>query len=486
MISLKTTLLCAGLALTAPLAFGQQKPAKAPTKQAPLKAPQQAVVYQTASGTTNRLTATGTLPFAPVGEIVEKTAYVVVDPAKTFQTILGLGGALTDAAAETFYKLPKAAQQEFLQAYYSRDKGIGYSLGRTHIHSCDFSSKMYTYTADNDKALASFDVKPDRQFRIPFIKAAIAAAGGQLTVYASPWSPPAWMKTNNNMLQGGKLKPGYEQVWANYFAKFIKAYQQESIPLWGVTVQNEPMAQQPWESCLYTAEEERDFVKNFLGPTFEKEGLSSKKIVIWDHNRNFMLQRARVALDDAQAAKYIWGVGYHWYSGNHFANPGKTQEAYPNTNLLFTEGCNTGYDAKKVDDWGLGERYGISMMNDFNAGIVGWTDWNVLLDETGGPNHVSNFCYAPIHGDTKTGKLTYTNTYYYIGHFSKFVRPGARRILSTTTSDNLTTTAFLNTDGKIAVVIMNTTDKEQPVTVTLSGQAVKTVSAAHSISTLVI
>ena len=207
------------------------------------------------------------------------------------------------------------------------------------------------------------------------------------------------------------------------------------------------MAVQPWESCLYTAEEERDFVKNYLGPTMVKSGLKDKKILIWDHNRSIMYHRAEVVLDDPKAAQYVWGVAFHWYVGNYFENVKRVQEAFPKTHLLFTEGCNAPFDPARIQEWQWGETYGISMINDFNNGAVGWTDWNVLLDQQGGPNHVHNYCFAPIHANTETGELTYMSSYYYLGHFSKFVRPGARRIISSSTDDDLLTTAFLNKDG---------------------------------------
>jgi len=268
-------------------------------------------VYLTADHTNDRLTQTETLHFTDKPQPVETEVAVFVDPSKTFQTMLGIGGALTDASAETFYKLPKDKQQEFLTAYYDKNKGIGYTLGRTNIQSCDFSSASYSYVKDNDASLRSFDISHDKKYRIPFIKAAMAAAGGKLTLFASPWSPPGWMKTNNDVLHGGKLKPEFDQSWANFYVKFINAYQKAGIPIWGLSVQNEPMATQTWESCLYTAEEERDFVKNFLGPTLTKSGMAGKKLIVWDHNRDLMYQRASTILEDPQAAKYVWGVGYH-------------------------------------------------------------------------------------------------------------------------------------------------------------------------------
>ena len=286
------------------------------------------------------------------------------------------------------------------------------------------------------------------------------------------------------MLHGGSLKPDCYQAWASYCAKFIEAYEKEGIPIWGMTVQNEPMAVQKWESCVYTAEQERDFVKDYLGPTLAKDGLGDKKIMIWDHNRGMMYQRAKVVLDDPGAAKYVWGVAYHWYVGDHFENVKMVQEAFPTFHLLFTEGCNGPFDTAGLDDWKWGEAYGKSMINDFNNGAVGWTDWNVLLDEEGGPNHVQNFCFAPIHGDTKTGALHYMNSYYYIGHFSKFIRPGAKRIVSSSTLDDLIATAFADKNG-IVVVVMNSTAEDQPFYLWMDNKAAKTHSPAHSIMTFV-
>jgi len=446
-------------------------------------------VYTTADKTNHRLSATNTLKFKPMGQPLETQVCVFVDPAKTFQTFLGIGGALTDASAETFAKLPKAKQQEFLTAHFDRNTGIGYTLARTNIHSCDFSSGSYTYVKEGDKELTSFNVDHDRQFRIPFIKQVIAATGGRLNLFASPWSPPAFMKDNNNMLRGGKLKPEFYQPWANYFVKFVKAYEREGIPIWGVSIQNEPMATQKWESCIFSAEEERDFLKNHLGPTIKKQ-LAEKKIIVWDHNRDLIYQRARTILTDPKAAQYVWGVGYHWYepwSGGEpmFDNVKLVREAFPDKHLIFTEGCADSFKFERLSDWKLGELYGRSMINDFNSGTVGWTDWNVLLDETGGPNHVQNFCFAPVHADTRTGELIYTNSYYYIGHFSKFIQPGAKRITSSPSRSPLLSTAFLNPDGKVAAVVMNRTEQKIPYFLWLDGQAAEVESLPHSIQTLV-
>jgi glucosylceramidase len=298
------------------------------------------------------------------------------------------------------------------------------------------------------------------------------------------------MKTNNDMLHGGKLKKEYYQLWANYFVKFIDTYEKLGLPISAVSVQNEPMATQRWESCIYTADDERDFIKNDLGPTLAKNNLA-QKIIGWDHNRDLMFQRASVLLDDADAAKYIWAIGFHWYetwtkSTPLFDNVKRVQEAFPNVNLMFTEGCKENFDYNKIMDWSLGELYGNNILNDLNNGITAWCDWNILLDQTGGPNHVGNFCYAPVIANTNTGEVFYTNEYYYIGQFSKFIRPGARRVSASSNRDILQATSFINKDGKLAVVVMNRTDNPISYHLWINGQWAKAVSKAHSIASILL
>ncbi|MBP7554833.1 MAG: glycoside hydrolase family 30 protein [Chitinophagaceae bacterium] len=484
----KITIAIVALAL---FSCGENKEKPAPETSSHFSADgKKVLVYTTADSSQLRLTVTDTLSFKEMGQPFETQICVFVDPDKTFQTFFGIGAALTDASAETFYKLPKEKQQEFLKAYFDKENGIGYTVARTNINSCDFSSGSYTYVDSNDKELKSFNIEPDRKYKLPFIKEAMQAAGGKLTLFASPWSPPAWMKDNNNMLQGGKLKPEFYDSWALYYTRFIKEYEKEGVPVWGISVQNEPMAKQRWESCIYTAEEERDFLKKHLGPTMEKEGLKEKKIIVWDHNRDLIYQRAQTYFDDPEAAKYAWGIGFHWYedwSGGQpmYENIKRVHEAYPDKNIFFTEGCAESFDAKRYNAWALGEEYGRSMINDFNNGMVGFTDWNILLDETGGPNHVQNFCFAPVHGDTKTGQLIYTNAYYYIGHFSKFIQPGAKRISSAASRSQLLTTAFRNPDGKTVVVVMNQSGAETPYFLWINGKAAELKAKPRSIATLV-
>ncbi len=447
-------------------------------------------VYTTASDTDLRLSKTSHKKFTDADQPLESEVAVFVNPDKTFQKFWGIGGAITDASAEVFAKLPEDKQNEFLKAYYDVNEGIGYSLARTTIHSCDFSSGSYTYVEEGDKELKTFSIDHDKKYRIPLIKKAITAAGGKLPLYASPWSPPAFMKSNNHMLQGGTLLPEYFETWALYYTKFIKAYEKEGMPIWGITIQNEPMATQRWESCIYTAEAERDFLKNYLGPVMQREGLGDKNIVVWDHNRDLITHRANTIFDDPEAAKYAWGIGFHWYEvwagGEYmYENLDRIQESYPDKKLLFTEGCVESFDEKEYQRWSNAERYGQSMINDFNQGTVGWTDWNILLDHTGGPNHVGNFCFAPLHADTRTGELIYTPSYYYIGHFSKFVRPEAVRVSTVASRSHLLTTSFLNKYGKMVTVVMNHTDEAITYEMIVNEVSVSETIPAHAIQTLV-
>jgi len=447
--------------------------------------PRTGEVYLTAKNTEDRLARKPPLSFEALAQPDEGYPTILVDPRKTFQTLQGIGGALTDASAETFAKLPAQRQQEVLTAYFDPTKGIGYSLCRTNIHSCDFSSGSYSYDdVAGDSKLKHFSIAHDKTYRIPFIKAALATARTPFKLLASPWSPPAWMKTNDNMLHGGKLKPEFADAWAAYYGRFVKAYAQEGIGIWGLTVQNEPMASQTWESCVFTGEEERDFVRDHLGPSLKKAGLSNVKLMIWDHNRGLVYQRAKVVYDDPDAAKYVWGTSFHWYVGDHFDNVRQVHDAWPGKHLVFSEGCAELFDAKRIHDWQWGEKYGKSLLHDLANWTEAWTDWNVLLDEQGGPNHVGNFCYAPVHADTQTGTLTYMNSYYYIGHFSKFIRPGAQRIAATSNDDRLLTTAFRNRDGHLAIVMLNLQDEDIPCKLWIDGQVAKTTSLAHSIMTV--
>jgi glucosylceramidase len=407
---------------------------------------------------------------------------VWVDRRRRFQSLEGFGGAFTEAAAVNWLSLGPDNQEALLCAYFDARTGHGYRLCRVHMGSCDFALGNYAHAdSPGDTELVGFSIERDRRALLPFIKAAQRVAGEPLKILASPWSPPAWMKTQGAMNGGGRLRPEYRAAWARCYARFIDAYEAEGVPIWGVSVQNEPMATQRWDSCLYTAEEERDFVRDFLGPTLEAAGLGHVRIIIWDHNRDLMVERASVVYSDPAAARYVWGTGFHWYGDDQFGHVQQVHDAWPDKHLLFTEGCQEG--GPHEGSWEIGERYARSIIQDLNHWTVGWIDWNLALDREGGPNHVDNYCSAPILVDAAGDRLLRQSAYYYLGHFSRYLHPGAERVLCAAEKQALESTAFVNPDGTVAVVVMNRTEATLCFALRIDGLRAVTALPPRSIAT---
>ncbi len=424
------------------------------------------------------------LPPAGAGCHAERDQpWLEVHTERRYQTHLGFGGAFTEAAATVWQGLPAAARERLVRDYFDPVHGHGYTLGRVHMNSCDFSLGHYAHAEQpDDFALESFSIERDRQALLPFMRAAQRAAGRPLQILASPWSPPAWMKTNGRMADGGRLKPECRAAWAQCYVRFIRAYEAEGVPIWGVSVQNEPAAHQRWDSCLYSAEEERDFVRDHLGPALHDAGLGDVKIVIWDHNRDLMLERASVVYSDPAAAAYVWGTGFHWYGPEDFDRVKQVHDAWPDKHLLFTEGCQEG--GPHTGEWAVGERYARNVIADLNRWTVGWIDWNLLLDERGGPNHVGNYCNAPILADTARGELMHQSAFWVLGHFARFIQPGARRVL-TDAAECIDTTAFANPDGSVAVVASNPHDEALRLALSIDGDWAAADLPPRSIATFV-
>ena len=413
---------------------------------------------------------------------------LVLDPAQRFQAMIGFGGALTESSAWVLAQLPPERRLEVIRRYYDPKDGIGYTLARTHLNSSDFSVNMWALDeVSGDYDLHHFTLEPMRRWLMPLLQDARRAAGGDANfkLLVSPWSPPAWMKTNNRMDDGGSLRDVHAPVWANYFVRFAQAMQQEeNFPIWAFSVQNEPEAHQTWESCLYTPAQERDFVKKHLGPALARAGLSNKiKLIGWDHNRDKIEDRAAALLSDPESAKYFWGLGVHWYVSDDFAASARVHAAFPDKPILFTEGCNEGGD--RIGAWEHGEHYATQMIGDFKHWVAGFFDWNIVLDQRGGPNHVGNFCDAPVIVDTTTKEVRYSAAFYYIAHFSKFVLPGAHRIASSAGPAGLESIAFVNPDGSLVTVVVNPTDAAVSFPLSASGETLACTIPAHAIQTYV-
>lgn len=406
---------------------------------------------------------------------------IVIDPKDEKQKIIGFGGAFTESSAYNLGRINTSQREKAIKAYFDPKEGLGYTIGRVSIHGCDFSLGSYLYINDYDDTLESFNISRDQPI-IDLIKDAEKYAGQNIEILGSPWTPPFWMKDNQSPIRGGKLLPKYYQTWADYFVKFIKAYEEKGISISWVSVQNEPAAVQRWDSCEYSAQDERDFVK-VLGPTLEKHNLEDKKILIWDHNRDIMVERASVVFDDPEANRYAWGTAFHWYENEQFQNVLKLHEKYPDKHLMFTEGCQEG--GPHFGEYQVGERYGRNILNDLRNYNEGYIDWNLFLDETGGPNHVNNLCSAPVMIKIFHEEIIHMISYYYIGHFSKFIRPNAVQLGSSGTNEVMYV-AFRNEDGSEVVVVQN--EKETEVHVEIKGlkQPILVTIEPRSISTFIV
>ncbi|MDR3388729.1 MAG: glycoside hydrolase family 30 beta sandwich domain-containing protein [Rudaea sp.] len=439
-------------------------------------------LIETARDNGHRLAA---LPEPAAG--ADADAAIVCDPRQRDQQILGFGGALTESAAYVLQQLPKAKRMQVLHAYYDPADGIGYTLARTHIGSCDFSLTSWTLddTAD-DRALRHFSLAPMRARQLPLIRDVQRLVGAnRFKLVASPWSPPAWMKTNGQLVRGGTLRTGYEDAWADCYVRFLKAMRdEEKIPVWALTVQNEPDAAQPWESCLYLPREESSFVAEFLGPALQKARLADVKLFGWDHNRDGLEVRAAALLGNADSAKYLAGLALHWYGDEDFAASRRVLDAFPDKQILFTEGCVEG--GAHAGEWEPAERYARNIIGDLDNGVCGFIDWNIALDMQGGPNHVGNFCHAPVLIDTAEGEVHYQPSFHYIAHFSKYVRPGATRLKLQGRIDALQSIAFANPDGSLVVIVVNPGDDARAFTLDVAGDTRACNLPAHAIHTYIV
>ncbi len=401
------------------------------------------------------------------------------------QTMEGFGGAFTESSAVNYHRLGKEQKKELIEAYFG-DKGLRYHLGRVSINSCDFALGNYTYVEEDDATLHSFSIAHDRQQIIPMIQAAMERTGGKMHFLASPWSPPAYMKTNGEMNHGGKLKEEVRELWAQYFVKFIREYREAGVPITAVTVQNEPAAVQTWNSCTYSAEEEGLFVAKHLGPALERAGMKDVDIYVWDHNKELLYQRFRDAVSVPGADRYIAGAAMHWYTGDHFDAIEILRKQYPGIKLMFSEGC---VEYSRFADNGevrKAEMYAHDMIGNFRAGVSTFLDWNLLLDEQGGPNHVGNFCAAPVmlepeEQDGYVKKLMY----YYIGQFSRYIPAESVRIATTQYTDGLEVCAFLTPSAERVLVVLNKSEENRPVVIREEEEGFHDEIAAHSIVTYV-
>jgi glucosylceramidase len=436
-------------------------------------------------------------------------------PGNKFQTITGFGGSFTEASAYLLNQLSPKNRNLILDAYFG-EEGARYSLTRTHISSCDFSLRNYTYAPVNgDLELQHFSIDEDRDDLIPMIKDAMTRSKEGFKIIASPWTAPPWMKDNNDW-KGGKLLPAYYDSWALFFSKYIAAYKKEGIDIWGITIENEPLGNGGnWESMLYEPEEMVDFVNNHLAPRLQADG-HPVKLLAYDQNRGAELERwAKVIYKDETSSKNFDGFAVHWYESTFDWFPGSlnfTHDLAPKKHLIQSEGCidaevphwqdDPWYWSEEATDWGWDwapadqkklhpkyvpvYRYARDIIGCLNSQVDGWVDWNMVLDRQGGPNWAKNWCIAPVIVDPGKDEIYFTPLYYTLAHFSRYIRPGAVRIGFENASPSLMMTAAQNPDGTIVVVLLNMDPESKNIRLSLGNRSVYVKISARAIQTIVV
>ncbi|RLN26771.1 hypothetical protein BBJ28_00023922 [Nothophytophthora sp. Chile5] len=453
-----------------------------------------------------------------VESVANDAADYVIDTSTTYQSINGFGGAFTDASAINVYLLDSGLQDILVDAYFG-DDGLQYTLGRVPIGSTDFSLTIYSYNdVEGDLAMENFSIDMDKTSKIPFIQRAKAASTRGVKLFASSWAPPAWMTTENTTINCAvQGYPGgeYWEALALYYSKFLTAYSAEGIDFWAMTTQNEPTEQfsfKNWQSLRFNTTTERDFIKLDLGPMM-KENHPDLKIIMMDDQKDLLLDWDAALLDE-EAAQYVSGAGVHWYkdldflldTAGNFADLTTFHESYPDVFLLATEACEgylldgiiTGAGPTLQNPtfaWERAQIYARDIIGDLAHYATGWTDWNLVLNTTGGPTWIDNLVDAPILIDEEGGAEFYKQPMFYsMGHFSKFLPPDSVRVelttstSATTTLDNVDSVAFLTPDDQVVLILSNRDSSAHDVTLSLSSEQVSTnvTVEALSIKTIIV
>ncbi len=397
---------------------------------------------------------------------------VYVDSKRTYHSILGIGASLEHATCYNLSVLDEGTRKETIEKIVSAESGIGMNLMRICIGTSDFVGEPW-YSYDDleegkiDPNMEKFSIEKDRRYVLPTLKTALRKNPDLLFV-ASPWSPPGWMKTNGSML-AGKLKPEFYDAFALYLVKFIRAYEAEGIPIHAITTQNEPnYPNSEYPTCHWTAEEQRDFIRNHLGPLFEKENMKTE-IWCWDHNWN-NLDFPRTVLSDPIAGRYVSGTAFHLYEGSVEAQSVLHNE-FPDKDIYFTEGSTFATDgAVEI----------IDMLRNWSRSYNAWV---LLLDEHRKPNN------GPHHADATPiellddGSLRYNFEYYMYGQFSKFIRRGAERIHTESERETLSHIGFKNPDNTIVLVVANPAAKDRTLTVVIKSKTFRDIVPGKSVAT---
>lgn len=379
---------------------------------------------------------------------------VNIYPELSYETFEGFGGAVTEAAGYIYSLMNDEQKKKVIETYFSPEK-MNYRLVRVHMDSCDFSLGLYEAMSNSeDTELKSFSFERTEKYILPMLEDAKKTAGENLKLMLTPWSPPAFMKTNGKRTGGGKLKSEYRKLWAEYICRYIREFQNRGFEVQRISIQNEPKAVQTWDSCLFTAEEEKSFLRDFLYPTMKSHGFENIEVFIWDHNKERIYERVRDTVDE-ETREMVSGVAFHWYSGDHFEGLELVRRLYPELKLIMSESCleYSIFDEKNIES--VTNKLCHEIIGDLNHGMCAFYDWNLLLDEKGGPNHVGNYCHAPFLYDVEKKKLFPQKTQEQYEMFSHFICPGSVRVQTTKFTEQIDTVAYRTPDGRIVLILLN-------------------------------
>lgn len=427
-----------------------------------------------------RRTEEAAIPFADDSGREEQL--INLYPQVRYQRWDGFGGAMTESAAYVYAAMNTEQKQKLLQAYFCE---LNYRFVRIPIDSCDFS--LEHYEADGDACDASFErfsFERMEKYILPMLRDAQAVCGRELEIMLSPWSPPAYMKTNRDRNHGGKLLPEFRRRWAEYICRYIEEFRRHGFRVTMLTLQNEPKAVQTWDSCIYTAEEEKRFLRDDFYPVLRAHGLDDIEIYIWDHNKERALEWAET-LFDAQTETMTAGLAFHWYSGDHFEALQMIRERFPTKKLLLSEACIEFSKYSAEHPLANAQRYAHDIIGDMNAGMQTFLDWNLLLNENGGPNHAANYCDAPFFFHMAEEKLEERELYAYLWHFSHFLTQDAERIGLSRYTQQIEATAFADAE-RLVVILLNSAQSAQTAFLRLSDRCAPLHLPPNSISTAVI
>lgn len=469
----------------------------------------QATIYET-SAAGNKLAILDNYSPNTSAKLIE----VSINTSQKKQTITGFGGSFTESSAYLLNQLSAENRAKIIEAYFG-ESGAEYSLTRTHMNSCDFSLAQYSYApVADDMQLENFTIQEDKDDIIPMIKDAMKVSKDGFKILSSPWTASPWMKDNNDWV-GGKLLPKYYDTWALFFSKYVEAYQNEGIDIWGVTVENEPLGNgNNWESMHYTPDEMTNFVTNHLGPQL-RENHPDVKILGYDQNREHLKEWVDSQFQSEETSKYFDGTAIHWYASTFHYFPEELQYAHekaPNKYLIQSEACvdaevpkwkdDAWYWRKEATDWGWDwapekdkpmhpkyapvNRYARDIIGCLNNWVDGWIDWNMVLNRQGGPNWFKNWCVAPVIVDEEADEVYFTPIYYTLSHFSKFIRPNAKILSVKNSSKDIMVTAAENPDGTIAVIIFNENEVEQNVNLEINSKKIAIKMNPESIQSIII